>query len=92
MSEREELKVCPFCGKMPEDIGDDVIYCNECLFGLDTANWNIRTRPLEAVKIVWPKEREWLGDMGQEVTKEEVVGWNACLRKFKRLNPQIKGD
>jgi len=29
----------------------------------------------------WPTQREYPADMGQEVSEEEVMGWNACLRK-----------
>jgi len=34
--------------------------------------------------IKWPDEREYPGDIGQELTKEEAMGWNACLRKCKK--------
>ena len=47
------------------------------------------------VKINWPEKNKDVPSNEVEEDSPEynrAIGWNACLRKFKRLNPQIKGD
>ena len=44
------------------------------------------------MNIKWPEEKEWPADMGQEMTKEEAMGWNACLRKCKAAYESAKKD
>ena len=80
----EELRPCPFCGKIPKPDWTDESYiectnrkCSVYSFGVSTGSWN--TRPIE----------DALNKRITELEEERVVWLNGAENIVKRLSKRI---